>query len=192
VIQKTIGYVTAGGQSLRMGRDKAQLPWGTGTLLSHAIDRLGRVCSEVRVLEGTRHLAPESVPGVRDLEPGLGPLGALWTALDDAFPQPVMLLAVDLPGIPVTLLQHLLERAPGFDAVVPFSPSGPEPLVAFYSASCLDPVARRIAAGERKVSSFFGDVALCAVGTRELEAFGDATTVFANLNTPEDLVRHSR
>ena len=47
-----VGFVGAGGHSRRMGRDKALLRWGGGTLLDHAITRLRAVCLEVRILSG--------------------------------------------------------------------------------------------------------------------------------------------
>ena len=51
-VSRTVGYVVAGGRSVRMGRDKALLPWENGTLLDHAIARLRAVCDEVRILSG--------------------------------------------------------------------------------------------------------------------------------------------
>ncbi|HEY6549003.1 MAG TPA: NTP transferase domain-containing protein, partial [Vicinamibacteria bacterium] len=40
-----VGYVLAGGQSQRMGKDKALLPWGEKTLLSHALARVREATS---------------------------------------------------------------------------------------------------------------------------------------------------
>ena len=58
-----VGFVVAGGQSRRMGRDKALLPWNGGTLLDHAVTRLRAVCRDVRVLSGAdRRYADRGLP----------------------------------------------------------------------------------------------------------------------------------
>ena len=173
-----------------MGRDKALLPWERGTLLSHSVERLRQVLDDVRLLSGSadRHALP-GLSTVADVGAGLGPLGALRTALEDSAPQSVLLLAVDLPLVPVPLLSYLLRVSAQNDAVVPHSCSGPEPLVAVYSTACLDPVGRRLAAGERRMSSFWGDVSVRHIGPDEIAPWGDPERLFANINTPADLAR---
>ena len=47
-----VGFVVAGGRSLRMGRDKALLPWAGSTLLDDAIARMRLACPDVRILCG--------------------------------------------------------------------------------------------------------------------------------------------
>jgi molybdopterin-guanine dinucleotide biosynthesis protein A len=46
------GLVVAGGQSRRMGRDKAVLPWAGSTLLDVALERLRACCAPVGILCG--------------------------------------------------------------------------------------------------------------------------------------------
>ena len=173
-----------------MGRDKALLPWKDGTLLSHAVAQIRDVVHDVRILAGSadRYAFP-GVPSVADVESGLGPLGALRSALEDSAPRPLLLLAVDLPLLPVALLEHILGSAAGFDAVIPHSLSGPEPLAAFYSTACLEPVRRRLATGERRMSCFWGDVSVRHLRPEETGTFGDAERLFANINSPADLAR---
>lgn len=185
-----VGYVVAGGRSRRMGQDKATLPWRHSTLLSDAVHRLRQATTDVRVLSGTDE--PWTLSGlhtVRDVEPLLGPLGALRTALEDAAPRGVLFLAVDLPFVPVALLRRLIVWSVGFDAVVPHSVGTAEPLAAFYSSACLDPVCRRLGAGDRRMSAFWPDVQVRHVDPTELADLGDPARIFANLNTQEDVER---
>jgi molybdopterin-guanine dinucleotide biosynthesis protein A len=76
--------------------------------------------------------------------------------------------------------------APDFDAVVPLSPSGPEPLCAVYGRACLDPVRRRLEAGDFKMTSFWPDVRIRSVPPVELAVFGDPSGIFRNVNAPAD------
>ena len=173
-----------------MGQDKALLPWGPSKLLDHAIDRLRGACSTVRILCGPeRRYEDRGVPVVIDLVPDAGPLGALHTALSVPGTALVILLAVDLPFVPGELIVRLIELAEGYDAVVPVSARGPEPLCAAYRARCAGPVRRRLEAGDLKATSFWPDVRVRDVDAAALAAFGSPDVVFGNLNTPADYAR---
>ena len=170
-----------------MGRDKALLPWDAATLLDHAIARLSAVCPDTRILCGpVPRYGDRGRPLVLDAAPGLGPLGALAAALADAGGADALVLAVDLPFVTVPLLAALASSDPGADAVVPAGPRGPEPLCALYRSSCLDPVRRRLAAGELRMTSFWPDVRVRALDGDALAALGDPARLFANVNAPAD------
>ncbi len=99
-----------------------------------------------------------ALPVEPDLARGVGPLAGVLTGLTAAPGRPGLFLAVDLPHVPVGLLRRLVERAEDGDAVVPVSPRGPEPLCAVYGPGCLEPIRRRIAAGDFKMTAFWPDV----------------------------------
>lgn len=167
-----------------MGRDKALLPWGRGTLLDHALARLRACCGSVRILAGERRrYAGQGAPVEVDVAHGAGALGGLLTALGVAGQVPVLILAVDVPLVPVPLLGRLLELLPAFDAVVPSTPGGPEPLVAAYGPACREPAERAIGRGDLKMTSFWPEVRVREVGPDELAPFGDPEELFRNLNT---------
>lgn len=183
-----LGFVLAGGQSRRMGRDKALLPWGGATLLEHALRRLRPLCDEVFVLcgPGQRYL-DHGAPLLLDAQAGQGPLAGLLAGLERLDRRPGLFLAVDVPRVPGGLLAFLLAALAGHDAAVPALAAGPEPLVAAYTRACLGPARRRFAAGERRLTCFWPDVDVRRVGPDELAPFGAPERVFANLNAPGDL-----
>jgi molybdopterin-guanine dinucleotide biosynthesis protein A len=181
------GFVVAGGESRRMGRDKALLPWGEVTLLDHAVRRLEKCCDEVRILCGPRpRYTDRGFPTHVDAVPGAGALGGILTGLQLLQEGLGLFLAIDVPRVPVALLRRLIELSEGFDAVVPVSPTGPEPMCAVYGPGCLDPVRRQVAAGELRIIDFWPKVRLREVGLEELAAFGDPADLFLNINTNED------
>jgi molybdopterin-guanine dinucleotide biosynthesis protein A len=96
-------------------------------------------------------------------------------------------VAVDLPFVPVPLLDRLAGLAESWDAVVPLSARGAEPLCAAYAPSCLEPIRRRVAAGEMRMTSFWPEVRVLELGPSDLTAFGDPEEFFRNVNTPADL-----
>lgn len=183
-----IGFLAAGGLSRRMGRDKAELPWGDGTLLGHGLARLRAVCPDTRILCG---LEPRYTGrGARvhvDLVPDGGALAGLHVALAQLPPDGVaLLLAVDLPAVTTDLLAWIVGQTAGADAAVPVTPAGAEPVCAAYRASVLVPVTRRLVAGERRMTCFWPDVTVRQLREGELARFGDPAVLFGNLNTPED------
>jgi molybdopterin-guanine dinucleotide biosynthesis protein A len=171
-----------------MGRDKALIPWGGTDLLDHAIACLRTVTSDVRILcGGERRYLERGLPVEPDVARGTGPLAGVLTGLTAAPGRPGLFLAVDLPHVPAGLLRRLVERAEDGDVVVPVSPRGPEPLCAVYGPGCLEPIRRRIAAGDFRMTAFWPEVRVLEVGMAELAAFGDPDDLFRNLNTPADL-----
>ncbi|WP_105254330.1 molybdenum cofactor guanylyltransferase [Pseudoalteromonas sp. T1lg75] len=68
---KHIGMVLAGGQSSRMGRDKAELTWRGGSLLNHSLKTLA--LSRAQELWVSRNKGK----GIVDVYPKRGPLGGI-------------------------------------------------------------------------------------------------------------------
>ena len=171
-----------------MGCDKALLAWGGTDLLGHAVARLRAVAGDVRILcgPGPRY-GDRGLPLALDLVSGAGPLAGVLTGLAAVPGRAGLFLAVDLPHVPVALLARLVARAEGWDAVVPVSPVGPEPLCAVYGPGCREPIRRRMAAGDFKMTGFWPEVRVLEVGPGELREFGDPGKMFRNLNTPTDL-----
>jgi molybdopterin-guanine dinucleotide biosynthesis protein A len=184
------GFVVAGGQSRRMGRDKALLSWEGATLLEHTVRRLQPVCAEVHILSGPepRYLdlgLPVHTDGLTDAGPLAGVLAGLQTLGD---PNALgLFLAVDLPFVTADLLDALARAAAGHDAVVPVTATGPEPLCAAYRSRCQVAITRRLAAGERRMTCFWPDVRVRRFDESSLRPFGDPARLFLNVNTSEDL-----
>ncbi len=183
-----VGFALAGGDSLRMGRDKALIPWQGPDLLGHTLARLSAVTAEVHILCGRepRYL-DRGVPVDRDPPDAAGPLAGVLAGLSAAAGGTGLFLAVDLPLVPVALLARLVELREGFDAVVPRSARGPEPLCAVYAATCLEPVRRCLAAGELKMTSVWPAVRVRELPPAELALPVRSAMAFLNVNGPDDL-----
>jgi MobA-like NTP transferase protein len=69
----TNGFILAGGESRRMGRDKATLKWGNASLLDHMVQLLSTVATTVRVVG--RGELPDRISGK-------SPLGGILTELE--------------------------------------------------------------------------------------------------------------
>jgi len=188
MVANAVGYALAGGQSRRMGRDKALLPWGEKTLLGHALARLREATGRgAAVLCGPEpRYRDQGSPVFPDVVLQAGVLGGVLTGLErlPADADFGLFLAVDLPLVPAALLRRLLERAEtGIDAVVVISPRGPEPLCAVYGRTCLEPIRQNVEAGHLKMTDFWTAVCVHALYPGALAEFGDPEELFGNVNS---------
>jgi molybdopterin-guanine dinucleotide biosynthesis protein A len=168
-----------------MGEDKALLPWGSATLLDHAIARLRDVTADVHILSGAdRRYTDRGLPVHLDAVPGQGPLGGLAAALQAAEGRPALLLAVDLPLVTAPLLRRLAALVAHADVVVPVSPGGEEPLCAAYGPACAAAVADALGSGRRRMNSFWPGLRVHRLEGDALAEFGDPARLFRNLNDP--------
>ena len=181
------GVVLAGGQSSRMGRDKALIELDGITLLDRAVDLLRPHTREVLVIGDPDKYKPEHATVIPDDRPGKGPLGGLVTALKHARYVRLIVLACDLPNISDRLLIHLKNELIGdYDAVVPRHEGFIEPLAAVYHRHAIELFERNIAADRLKMSDALG-----SVRTRWFDLVpgkeGWPQDLFKNVNAPTDL-----
>lgn len=182
------GFVLAGGQSIRMGQDKALLLLEGQTLVARAIEKLGTVCSAVAIAGGGENLV-EYGPVVKDESPGCGPLGGLISALESSEFEWNIFLPVDAPLVTVEFVRGLAERclASTATAVMPLVRERVEPLCAAYHRSALSGLRQALEAGRLKVTT-----AVEAAGRIEYFEVADGAAQFANLNKPEEFAEVSK
>jgi molybdopterin-guanine dinucleotide biosynthesis protein A len=185
MLPRPAGVVLAGGASRRMGRDKALLEIDGETLVARAVRRLEEVCEAVLIADGGRGLGPASVPD----GPGRGPAAGLLGAARARPGRPLLVLAVDLPFVPVPLLGELARSEA--DLAIPRWSGGVEPLCALYGPAALAVLEDRVGQGRLDLWSLpeMPGLAVRRLGEEDLRRFGDPARMFLNLNRPEDLER---
>jgi molybdopterin-guanine dinucleotide biosynthesis protein A len=126
---------------------------------------------------------------VGDVYPGKGSLGGIYTALQAARYDACLVVACDMPFLNAGLLRYLIGLAPGYDVVVPRVEGFPETLHAIYGKRCLDPIQRRLLAGQLKIVGFFDEVRVRYVERDDVARFDPQFRSFLNMNTPSDWER---
>jgi len=186
--QSISAIVLAGGQSRRMGRDKALIDYQGRPIIAHVVDTLRALSDDIAVVSNQSDLyGPFGARIVPDYEPPCGPLGGIAVGLQTARHPLAVVVACDMPFLNVTLLRWLIDLAEGYDAVVPQTGDEFEPLHAVYRRECYSPIVQRLERGERRVISFFADVRLRPVPETEWRVLDPAGRSLVNLNTPDDL-----
>ena len=182
------GVILVGGKSRRMGRDKAFIEVQGKPLFERVLD-LFRECFAQVVLVGDRgeRFADYPVRVLPDLIPGSS-LGGVYTGLSGAVSEWIFVASCDLPFPSKSILQYLCSLREGFDAVVPKTRQGYEPLFALYSKRCLAPIGELLAGGECCAYAWYPQAKVREVGPDEIARLDPAGTAFLNLNTPQDVV----
>ncbi len=105
-------FVLAGGESSRMGRDKALVPFAGQPLIVRALATL-RCAGFNPAIAGARTSLESYAPVIHDLaaNAGSGPLAGICAALDSTTARWSVFLPVDLPLLPASLLVWLVRRA---------------------------------------------------------------------------------
>lgn len=183
--------IQAGGESRRVGSDKALLPFLGQPLILRILSRLAWIADEVLVTanqpENYRFLGLTPIP---DIVPGLGALGGLYTALSIASQPFVAVVACDMPfASPELFLYELSQmRELGMDVVIPRTAEGTEPFHAVYQAeACLPHVRDAIEAGKRRADAWFEKVNIHFLPDEEMRLYDPDQLAFVNINTLDEL-----
>jgi molybdopterin-guanine dinucleotide biosynthesis protein A len=183
-------FVLAGGQSTRMGREKAMLELGGHTLLERALQLALTVAAEAIVV-GSRGEFERYGRLLEDVYPGQGPLGGIHAALWASPTDLNLILAVDTPFLEARFLEFLVAQARESGAVVtlPRTADGFHPLAAVYRRAFRETAEQALAEGRNKIDALFAEVETRVLEEEELRRLAFAPAIFENLNTPEELER---
>jgi len=187
MIEDCTAIILAGGDSRRMGRDKANLLLGEQTLLQHVIATMQPIFPHLIV--SVRQLRPEiKLPQVCDGLTDGGPLAGLAAALDQSATPWVFVVACDMPFVVPAVVEHLARHRGEYQAVVPVIHGQPQPLAAFYARACSAAI-REILAGSGKHSlrALLERLDVCYVDGAQLLGIDPQLRSFFDLDTPQDV-----
>lgn len=189
--------ILAGGESRRMGENKALIKFGDKPLLLHVVEKVMRMAREIIVVIGKNDelndyaaILPSSVKILKDAVNGKGPLVGILTGMQKMCSEYAVVLPCDSPFVKRELLEHLVCRSQGADAAIPQWPNGNiEPLHAVYRISSALLAAKTAL---RKKELLVIDMIrrldkVIYVSTDELRNFDQGLLTFFNINSQEDL-----
>lgn len=187
MIADCTAVILAGGDSRRMGRDKATLPLHGKPLLQHVSDSLVRVFPKVIVSVRVPR-AGLDLPQVCDALPDGGPLAGLAAALESIETPWLFAAGCDMPFVSPAVIEVLAGRRAGHQAVVPVVQGHPQPLAAFYARECLDAI-RDIGMGDgkRSLRALLERLDVCYVDEAQLREHDPQLRSFFDLDTPADV-----
>ena len=192
MIADCTAIILAGGESRRMGCDKATLQLGEHRLVNHVADALRAVFPTLFL--SVRQPRPDiELPQICDQHAAAGPLAGLFAALETSSTPWIFTVATDMPFIKPALIEFLASKRSNYQAVVPRVNGFAQPLAAFYSKSCLLAIGKLLAdsGGRRSLRAALEQLNVCYVDESELLAADPELKSFFDLDTPQDLAQAS-
>ncbi|RLA78507.1 MAG: molybdenum cofactor guanylyltransferase [Deltaproteobacteria bacterium] len=182
--------ILAGGKGRRMGGEKAFVPLRGLPLFEHVYRVCGDLFEEIIIVtnDPDRFTSYRAII-LKDLIPGIGPLGGLYTGLLTAKNEYCFCAACDLPFLRKELIRYLLSQREGYDAVIPSTPDGLHPLLAVYSKGALREMMRVIEDGKSKVSNVLNRLKVRFCTAEEMAPYDPSLISLFNVNDLEDLRR---
>ncbi len=198
MIEDCTAIILAGGDSRRMGSDKANLLLGDRTMLQ-------------RVIAAMQQVFPQVVISVREPRPGIdlpqvcddradsgkpgnagtltdGPLAGLLAGLRQIDTPWAFVVGCDMPFVKPALVELLAEYRGQYQAVVPVVAGYAQPLAAYYSADCLGVIREHLAGGgKNSMRAMLGRLRVCHVDQAELLHADPGSDSFFDLDTPQDV-----
>ena len=185
--------VLAGGEGLRLGRDKTLETFGNTSLLERAVFNLSLFDSDIIIVTATKQVLPQSIDYsklrvVADIYPGKGALGGVYTGLVASESLYNLVVASDMPFLNQALLRYMIQLADGFDLVLPrLGNNMIEPLHAVYSKNCLTTIKNLLEQGKMRFTDLLTLVKVRYVEAEEINWFDPRYLSFFNINTEADL-----
>jgi molybdenum cofactor guanylyltransferase len=177
----------AGGESRRMGCDKATLLLQGTPLWQHQLSLLLQL-SPTTLLVSAGHPPPWLPPDTRfipDASPSSGPLGGLAASLSAIHTTHLLALPVDMPAMTASHLASLWRAASPGCGVLPWLDDRAEPLPAIFPAESA-PIAATLLAGPDASLRTLTHTLLTA-GLMKKEIIGSPDSkLYANCNSPAD------
>lgn len=200
--ERLTAIVLAGGQSSRMGQNKALISINGVPLLRQTCQIALECAVSVKVVtfhpEKYRAIVPSgcvvlherSLAATGDETPH-GPLIGFTQGLANASTPWVLLLACDLPYLQADILHRWLQQLPEPSSAIALLPQIQarwEPLCGFYHQSCLESLRQFIAQGGRSFQRWLAtipvqQITFCA----DAELRHQEQQMLFNCNTPQDL-----
>lgn len=182
------GVILAGGNSRRMGTNKALLKMGDTPLIEGVYRTLANLFNEVIIVTNT----PEEyafIPcrKVRDIHSGFGAIAGLHAGLTACLTERAFVTACDMPFLNPDLIRQLCNRIEDVDAIVPLNAEGlREPLHTVYARTVVESVQQVIEQGEKSILTVLDRIRTRLVPPEDFCSINAAEESFRNVNTPQE------
>src|SRR3989338_6940699 len=165
--------ILAGGESSRMGTDKAFLKIGNQPLIKRQIGVLRKIFEKIIIVTNSlpKYRGYKGIKIISDIIPHHGPLGGIYSGLLASSSTYNFVVACDMPFINQGLIRYIIRNRDNYDIIIPKIDRKYHPLFGMYSKNCLPIIEKRIKQQRLKVSSIFLKVKTNFISKREIRQF---------------------
>lgn len=188
MIADCTAIILAGGDSRRMGQDKAMLSFRQQPLIHSVIATLQPLFAATLV--SVREPRAEiRLPQVCDSQREGGPLLGLIEGLAAIQTDWAFVVGCDMPFVSPALVERLAARRGTQHAVIAVVDGCVQPLAGFYARSSLAFLRAHLALGNRNLLGALRSMEVSCVDEDDLRKVDPSMRSFFDLDTPQDLLR---
>jgi molybdenum cofactor guanylyltransferase len=181
--------ILSGGQSRRMGTNKALLPISEKPNIERIKDELDKKFKEMILV--TNH--PEvydflKIKMVSDHYPGKGPLAGIHAGLLATSSEVNLVVACDMPFVSAGLGTILVENIREYDAVVPIIGGTKHPLFAVYRKKIVEEIKSCLENNSLRMIHLLDNLNVLYMTEEDLQTFTKESLeqIFFNMNHPDE------
>lgn len=189
-VKNTIsGAILAGGQSRRMGFNKAFIESEGRSIISRAAAVMTAVFGSPSIIANDTALYSRlGLPVFPDVIADAGSLGGIYTALYHSKSDYVFVVACDMPWLDEGCIRRVIDALDGADCVVPFISGRLHPMHAAWSRRAMGAIEKTISQGNLRINDIFGKLSIKRLTAEYFDGLPIERSV-ENVNTREDLER---
>jgi molybdenum cofactor guanylyltransferase len=179
-------FILAGGNSTRMGQDKALLSLDGKPLIESVAATLNKLFSGITIISDRREPYEFlKLPIQSDIMKESGPLAGIHAALVRTSARHIFVISCDLPFITTKLIERIVDKRFEADVVMPSDKKVTQPLCAVYSRASFQHVVLHLRERQFSVLRCLQDMKTLTVVTGR-NANNSAFSILANIATPEE------
>jgi len=182
----------AGGESKRMGRDKAFLKLGGERLIDIVFQKLDHLFSEVIIVadrQDFNYLPAKKITGDLFKKSEKCALRGVHTGLSLTTSSACFIAGCDMPFLSLSLIRYMSRFIKDYDIVAPHLEGHYQPLYAFYRKSILEFVTQRLESNKLQLQGIYPHLKVKAIGEAAVKRYDPQLSSFHNVNTKENYLR---
>jgi len=183
--------ILAGGDSKRMGTNKALLQLEGKNLIDHVFFKLYDLFSEIVIVTDRPNefaYLPAKLTGDIFVQEDKNALRGIHAGLTVSANPSCFVVGCDMPFLSLSLVEHMSRFALDFDAVVPRLDDYHQPLFAFYNKSALNLITTRLENKRFKIVDLYSELKTKEIEEEIIRALDPYLLSFSNINTKEDFI----
>ena len=185
-IENCTAVVLTGGESRRMGRDKAMTKIAGKPMVAHIIETIDPLFSDILI--SVREFRTDvSLPQIIDSSSARGPMIGIKSALEAMQTDWLFVIACDMPFVSTELIQALVLKRENHHAVLTHVDDRAQPLFGFYAKSCLPLMKTSVAEGQRSMMRLLDQLDVYLLPEAEVERIDPQLNSLMSLDTVEEV-----
>ena len=186
IFSKYTAVILAGGNSFRMGEDKALLKLNNGkTFIQSIYDIISLRFDKIIISTNNPKIRISGAKHVADIIKNSGPAGGICSALRASETERCFVTTVDMPFINHDLIDFLVySDSEKFDAVFISEGNKPYPLTGIYSKKTYAVFEKEIKKGNRKITNILYGLKFKNIDISDQSFY--SKHILQNINTRED------